>query len=116
MWHINLNNVVGHGYDGAAVMSGAAFRKSYAKKRPNICMFIVDCSAHRLNLCLLVDEEDFFAVIGCSYCFLSTSVVHRLWINKERESYSKGQPVELQQFSDTRWSCRVSSCRALLNM
>ena len=62
--------------------------------------FYVHCSAHRVNLCLVdackavLEAEDFFAVMERLYCFLSTSVVHHLWIAKQKEIYSKEQPLE----------------------
>ena len=110
---LDLNNLVGQGYDGAAVMSGTAsgVQKILHDKTPY--GFYVHCSARRLNLCFkaVPEAEDFFAVMERLYCFLSTSVVHRLWIAKQKEIYSKEQPLELQQLSDTRWSCRVSIAR-----
>jgi len=97
---LDLNNLVGRGYDGAAVMSGAVsgVQKIIHDKMPY--GFYVHCSSHRLNLCLVdackavPEAEDFFAVMERLYCFLPTSVVHRLWIAKQKEIYSKEQPLE----------------------
>ena len=108
--------MIGQGYDGAAVMFGihngvAALIKKVA---PNA--MYVHCNAHKLNLCLVdsckivPEAEDFFSLMGRLYCFLSSSAVHPIWLELQKECYPGEAPRELQKLSDTRWACRATSC------
>jgi len=55
-----------------------------------IVLFISGTSA-----CKAVPEvEDFFTVKEHLYCFLFTSVVHHLWIAKQKGIYTKEKPIE----------------------
>ncbi|KAL2102076.1 hypothetical protein ACEWY4_003837 [Coilia grayii] len=113
------SNLVGQGYDGAAVMSG---------KHSGVCTriqevakyaFYVHCQAHCLNL-VIVDSVKSVAEAGCFFSlmqklhnFLSGSYVHTKWLDVQREMYG-GQPREMPSLSDTRWACRYSACHNVL--
>lgn len=113
-------NLVGQGYDGAAVMSG---------KRSGVCTriqdvakyaFYVHCNAHCLNLVIVdsvksVSEADcFFSLLQKLHCFMSGSYVHTKWLEIQREMYG-GQSREIPRLSDTRWACRYAACHNLLD-
>ena len=114
------SNLVGQGYDGAAVMSGrcngvAARIKAEAKHA-----FYVHCNAHCLNLVIVdsvkaVPEVDcFFALLQKLYVYMSGSYVHEKWLSVQRDMY-KDAPRELQRLSDTRWACRYKACKNLMD-
>lgn len=111
-------NLVGQGYDGAAVMSGRHSGVSKRIQDEAKYAFYVHCTAHCLNLVLVdsvksVPEADtFFAVLQRLYTFISGSYVHKRWLEIQQDMYS-GQPRKLQKLSDTRWACRYSACRNL---
>ena len=75
----------------------------------------IHCHAHRLNLVLvdtckqLAEASDFFSLLECLYVFISSSVPHSVFISKQ----SSSRKVELKRLSDTRWSCRHSSIKAI---
>uniref|UniRef100_A0A8C2DXL4 TTF-type domain-containing protein n=1 Tax=Cyprinus carpio TaxID=7962 RepID=A0A8C2DXL4_CYPCA len=113
-------NLIGQGYDGAAVMSGkhsgvAARIQAEAKQA-----FYVHCNAHCLNLVLVdtvksVAEVDcFFTLLQRLYVYMTGSYVHQKWVEVQKDMYG-GQCRELQKLSDTRWACRAVACRNLLD-
>lgn len=109
--------LVGQGYDGASVMSGAN-RGVQQKVRESAPLAIyTHCFAHRLNLVLVdscksvPDVANFFALVEKLYVFSSGSVVHSRWIEIQKQMYPGEQPRQLQRLSDTRWACRVVACR-----
>ncbi|PIK51771.1 putative zinc finger MYM-type protein 1-like [Apostichopus japonicus] len=111
----NRVNLVGQGYDGAAVMSGAV---SGVAKRIQVLApsaVYVHCYAHRLNLvivdaCKTVKEAaNFFALLQQLYVFVSGSNVHQRWLQTQAEMFTEKQPRELKRLSDTRWACRADA-------
>lgn len=115
------NNLVGQGYDGAAVMSGKHSGVCTRIQRNARFAFYVHCNAHCLNL-VLVDATkavpevvDFFALLQQLYNFISGSYVHMKWLSVQKELYPQQQPRELQALSDTRWACRYVACRNLMD-
>uniref|UniRef100_H3AMU5 HAT C-terminal dimerisation domain-containing protein n=1 Tax=Latimeria chalumnae TaxID=7897 RepID=H3AMU5_LATCH len=44
------------------------------------------------------------------YNFFSRSVVHDLFIQKQKELEPTKKPVELKKLSDTRWACQYAAC------
>ena len=110
-------NLVGQGYDGAAVMSGKL--SGVSTRISGICKYAIyiHCHAHILNL-VLVDAAkaepevaDFFSLLSRLYVFLSGSYVHIKWKRIQEEMYTK--KFELQRLSDTRWACRYYACHAI---
>lgn len=114
------SNLVGQGYDGASVMAGkcrgvAARIKTEAKHA-----FYVHCNAHCLNLVIVdavkaVPEADcFFSLLQKLYVYMSGSYVHQKWITVQKDMYPEA-PRELQRLSDTRWACRYSACKTVMD-
>lgn len=110
------SNLVGQGYDGASVMSGAI--SGVGKRIQDVAhsATYVHCYAHRLNLvlvdvCKTVKEAgQFFALLQQMYVFVSGSYVHQVWLDLQKEMYPNQQPRELKRLNDTRWACRVDAC------
>ena len=78
----------------------------------------IHCCAHRLNL-VLVDTcksvatvSDFFSLLEALYVFISSSIPHSLFVNKQTEQGQQRQ-IQLKKLSDTRWSCRYASIKAV---
>lgn len=114
------SNLVGQGYDGASVMAGkcrgvAARIKTEAKHA-----FFIHCNAHCLNLVIVdavkaVPEADcFFSLLQKLYVYMSGSYVHQKWITVQKDMYPEA-PRELQRLSDTRWACRYSACKTVMD-
>uniref|UniRef100_H3AMU4 DUF4371 domain-containing protein n=1 Tax=Latimeria chalumnae TaxID=7897 RepID=H3AMU4_LATCH len=102
--------------DIMANMSGCnqGVQEKFRKEVPQAVY--VHCYAHRLNL-VLVDcvrnvqtAAEFFATIQMVYNFFSRSVVHDLFIQKQKELEPTKKPVELKKLSDTRWACQYAAC------
>ncbi|XP_071846057.1 52 kDa repressor of the inhibitor of the protein kinase-like [Apostichopus japonicus] len=115
----NRVNLVGQGYDGAAVMSGAV--SGVAKRIQEVApsAVYVDCYAHRLNLVIVdagktvKEATNFFALLQQLYVFVSVSNVHQRWLQTQAEMFPEEQPRELKRLSDTRWACRADACVVL---
>ncbi|XP_041856904.1 zinc finger MYM-type protein 1-like [Melanotaenia boesemani] len=113
-------NLVGQGYDGAAVMRGAHAGVQAKIKEVAKHAFYVHCSAHCLNLVIVdtvksvPDAGNFFSLLERLYVFVSGSYVHNKWLEVQREMFD-GAPRELQKLSDTRWACRHIACRSVMD-
>ena len=87
---IDLNFCVGQCYDGAAVMSGCNNGVQELFRREVLQAVYIHCHAHRLNLVLVdcvhnVDAAaEFFETLQTLYKFFSGSVVHDLFLKKQR--------------------------------
>jgi len=109
--------LVGQGYDGASVMSGANKGVQQRVREQAPLAVYTHCYAHRLNLVLVdccksvSDALDFFALLEKLYVFLSAAIPHKVWLEVQRELYRDEPPRQLQRLSDTRWACRVTACR-----
>ena len=83
----------------------------------NSSAMYVHCYAHRLNLALVDVSKaiptiaDFFILLEKLYVFVSASTTHVIFIEHQKHTSSK--VYELKQISDTRWSCRYSSIKAV---
>src|SRR6218665_1873631 len=107
--------LVGQGYDGASIMRGVNKGVQQLVRQSAPLAIYVHCYAHKLNLidaCKSVPEaRDFFALLERLYVFTSGSPMHKKWVEAQNELYP-GEPArQLQRLSDTRWACRVVSCR-----
>ncbi len=47
------------------------------------------------------------------YVFVSTTKVHAVFMQKQKELYPDKQPLQLQKLSDTRWACRYRAVNAM---
>ena len=77
------------------------------------------CYAHTSNL-VLVDivkivpyAAEFFCLLETLYVFVSTTNVHAVFMQKQKELYPDKQPLQLQKLSDTRWACRYGAVNAM---
>lgn len=81
----------------------------------------VHCHTHRLNL-VLVDcvrnvkpAAEFFDIVQMLYNFFSGSVVHDMFLKKQKVLDPSGQNVELKKLSDTRWAlCTLCAIKKML--
>ena len=115
---IDINNCVSQCYDGASVMSGCNTGVQTRVNDINPAAIYIHCHAHQLNL-VLVDSckkldhaSAFFSLLECVYVYMSSSVPHSVFINKQRQ-LGFTRLVQLKQLSDTRWSCRYTSIQAV---
>ena len=116
---LQLENIRGQGYDGAAAMSGQYTGLQSRLIAENNTALYVHCHAHVLNL-ILVDTcsknataRDFFGTVQSLYDFFSASSKRHTVFMKAQVEINMPQPVTLKRLSDTRWSCRVDSLRAI---
>ena len=114
-------NLVGQGYDGAAVMSGKHSGVQARIRDVASHAFYVHCSAHCLNLVIVdsvksVSEAGkFFSLLERLYVFMSGSYAHDKWLKVQQEMFKGEGPRELQRLSDTRWACRYVACRNVMD-
>lgn len=78
----------------------------------------IHCNAHQLNLALvdtcksLDHASQFFSLLQSLYNYISSSIPHAVFMKKQKEFGSN--VVQLKRLSDTRWSCRYTSIKAVL--
>ncbi|KAI4799988.1 hypothetical protein KUCAC02_016526 [Chaenocephalus aceratus] len=117
---LELKNVYGQGYDGAANMSGMYKGLQARIRTHNEKALYVHCKAHCLNLVLVEASKSnkhfitFFNSVEKLYAFCNGSPKRHAALVKCQQSLYPGQRVlELQQLSDTRWACREAALKAL---
>lgn len=116
---VDINNCISQCYDGASVMSGCQSGVQARISEINPTAIYIHCHAHQLNLVLvdacrkLPHASEFFSLLESLYVFISSSVPHAVFVTKQKELGQR--VVELKQLSDTRWSCRYSSIKAVLS-
>lgn len=119
-YNIEDLRLVGQSYDGAAVMSGkrAGVQSKIREKYP-IAIY-THCMAHRLNLAIVDACNDiqsvrtFFNTLESLYVYFSNPSIHQQL--KDLQKVLNIKPRELNQLSDTRWSCRARSCSAVKSL
>ena len=87
------SSLVGLGFDGASVLSGAVsgVQKRIREKAP--FAYYVHCHGHRLNLVLISmakyipQASEFFILLEALYVFASNSVVHEKFITIQQEMF-----------------------------
>lgn len=117
--NIDHGECVAQCYDSAAVMSGGSkgVQERFQREVPQA--LYVHCHAHRLNLVLsdcvsnVQAAGDFFEAVQVLYNFFSGSVVHNLFLQKQKELEPTQAPVELKALSETRWACQHAALRAI---
>ena len=116
---LDLTCIVSQGYDGASVMSGNCSGVQTRLKEFAPHAVYIHCYAHILNLVLVdsvkavSDATQFFALVESLYVFLSTTRVHVVFLQKQKELHAHKQTQELQRLSDTRWACRYSAINTI---
>ena len=117
---VDISNCVSQCFDGASVMSGCHTGVKAKINEVNPTAVYIHCYAHQLNLALvdtckqLAHAFDFFSLLESVYVFISSSVPHAIFINKQKELHFN-RLIQLKQLSNTRWSCRHSSIQAVLS-
>ncbi|XP_066975444.1 zinc finger MYM-type protein 1-like [Macrobrachium rosenbergii] len=119
--NIDAKNCVGQTYDGASVMSGTnsgvqrLFREEAAPEATYI-----HCYNHRLNL-VIVDvvksvkiADQFFGLLESIYVFMSSAVLHELFLQKQNKLFPDKQPQKIKKLSDTRCACQYAACKVML--
>ena len=116
---VDISNCVSQCYDRASVMSGCntGVRKRVTDVNPKA--IYIHCHAHQLNLALvdscksLGHASKFFALLQSLYNYISSSIPHAMFMNKQHELGLN--VVQLKKLSDTRWSCRYISIKAVFS-
>ena len=114
---LNITDCVSQCYDGASVMSGSLTGVCTRILQDNPKAIYIHCHAHKLNLALvdscrtLPHASDFFALLESLYVFMSSSIPHSVLLRKQKEF--KMREIRLVKLSDTRWSCRHASIKAI---
>lgn len=116
---VDIGNCISQCYDGASVMSGCNTGVRTRITDVNPAAVYIHCHAHQLNLVLvdsckkLTHAFEFFSLLETLYVFMSSSIPHAIFMNQQR-TLNFPRVVQLKQLSDTRWSCRYSSIKAVL--
>ena len=117
--HIDIKDCVSQCYDGASVMSGRCAGVAKKIRDKNSKALYAHCHAHRLNL-VLVDvtkkvthAANFFVLMEELYVFMSSSVPHSKFLSMQSQLGSHRE-IRLKKLSDTRWSCRHESIKAVV--
>lgn len=119
--NIDAKNCVGQTYDGASVMSGtnAGVQRIFRQEAAPEATYI-HCYNHRLNL-VIVDVvkavkivDQFFGLLESIYVFMSSAVLHELFLQKQSKLFPDKQPQKLKKLSDTRWACQYAACKVML--
>ncbi|XP_056468340.1 zinc finger MYM-type protein 1-like [Gadus chalcogrammus] len=117
---LEVKNMYGQGYDGAANMSGMYNGIQARIRTLNEKALYVHCKAHCLNLVLVVASKSnkhfvtFFNLVEKLYAFCSgSSKRHAALVRLQQSLHPKGRIVELKRLSDTRWACREQALKAL---
>ncbi|XP_061589448.1 zinc finger MYM-type protein 1-like [Cololabis saira] len=114
------NNLVGQGYDGAAVTSGEQSGVCSQIQQLAKYAFYVHSKAHCLNLVIVDSVKSvaeaccFSALMQKLHSFLSESYVNARWQAVQREMCG-GRPRETPSLSDTGGACSYSACRDVLD-
>lgn len=117
--NIDINNCVAQTYDGASVMRGSinGVQAIFKKEVPQA--IYTHCANHRLNFVIVdvaknIEEADlFFTLCQELYVFFSSSVIHSMFIELQKEVYNTKKPVELKRLCLTRWTSQIYCCKAL---
>jgi hypothetical protein len=115
---VDIRNCVSRCYDGASVMPGCntGVRKRVTDINPKA--IYIHCHAHQLNLALvdsckmLSHASEFFSLLQCLYTYVSSSIPHAVFMNKQKELGIR--VVQPKKLSDTRRSCWYTSIQAVL--
>ncbi|XP_066963405.1 zinc finger MYM-type protein 1-like [Macrobrachium rosenbergii] len=119
--NIDAKNCVGQTYDGASVMSGTnSGVQRLFREEAGLEATYIHCYNHRLNL-VIVDVvksvkivDQFFGLLESIYVFISSAVLHELFLQKQNKLFPDKQPQKLKKFSDTRWACQYAACKVML--
>ena len=120
---LQVEDIVGQGYDGGSNMSGNRKGVQARIRELNPLALFTHCYSHSLNRVLVnsvcnhgnIEASKFFGIVEL-YTFIEGSAQrHGYFIERQREIQPDQRPLHLIGLSDTRWNCRASSCQRLLN-
>jgi len=129
---LDINDMRGQCYDGAAVMRGSYSGVQSRIKKDNPLALYVHCYAHILNLCL-VDLAKSVSMVRNTFGTLSTlnnfikafSKRYAVFTKVQEESNTEYGKVQedlikvnkktLKSLSDTRWNCRIEAIRSVID-
>ena len=99
-YDLDPNKMVSQGYDGASVMSGHCTGVQTRVREFAPYATYIHCYAHVLNL-VLVDSvksiksaSEFFTLLEALYIFISSSKIHVLFMDKQRQCRPHEQALE----------------------
>jgi len=117
---LEIENMRGQGYDGAANMSGQYKGLQSRILQHNAMALYVHCHAHCLNLVLVESAKSslhfitFFNLVEKLYVFFTASTKrHTAFIKCQEDLHPGERVIQLQKLSDTRWACRERALKAL---
>ena len=122
---LNVENVVGQGYDGGSNMSGVHKGVQARIRELNPRALFTQCYAHCLNRALVnavssrehTAARNFFGVVELVYSFVEGSAArHHHFISvQQRLLGNNDRPFHLKGLCETRWNCRSESLTRLVN-
>ncbi|KAK0134978.1 Zinc finger MYM-type protein 1 [Merluccius polli] len=117
---LQIENMRGQGYDGAANMSGQYKGLQTRILQHNAKALYVHCYAHCLNLVLVESAKSslhfitFFNLVEKLYVFFAASSKrHTAFVKCQQDLHPGERVIQLQKLSDTRWACREKALKAL---
>jgi len=117
---LNIQNIRGQCYDGAASMRGSYTGVQARIKNENPHAIYVHCYAHILNLCLVdltkqvKQIRNMFGVLNTLHNFIGASSKRFSIFESMRTNFSESKgPKTLKSLSDTRWNCRIEAIKAV---
>lgn len=87
---VDISNCISQCYDDASVMSGCNTGVQTRVNDTNLAAVYIHCHAHRLNLvhvdcCKKLDHASDFSLFESVYVYISSSVPHSVFINKQKQ-------------------------------
>lgn len=123
---LNVQDIVGQGYDGGSNMSGGVKGVQARVRELNPRALFTQCYAHCLNRSLVnaisskehAAARDFFGIVELVYTFIEGSAArhhHFITVQEHLLLGTSDQPLHMKGLCDTRWNCRSESLRRLAN-
>lgn len=121
---LNVQDIVGQGYDGGSNMSGGAKGVQARIKSLNPRAMYTHCFAHCLNRALVnaicsrehAAARNFFGIVELAYTFVEGSAArHHQFITAQERLLvgTNDSALHLKGLSETRWNCRSESLTRL---
>ena len=123
---LNIDLIVGQGYDGGSNMRGSSKGVQARIKELNPRAMYTHCFAHSLNRALVnavsskehASARNFFGIVELTYTFTEGSAMRHQHFISCQEGYiaadgGKNAPLHLKGLSETRWNCRAESLNRL---
>ena len=122
---LNVENIIGQGYDGGANMRGGSKGVQARIRELNPRAMYTHCFAHCLNRALVnavcskehAVARNFFGIVELIYTFIEGSAArHNFFISvQERLNSGTTKPaLHMKGLSDTRWNCRADTLKRII--